>query len=73
MSKIVVKSGSAYEALRKTKPKAVALAAGLSEPTVTRVFRGEACHVKTAKKLCQAIGCGFADLFEIKKEVRPHG
>lgn len=72
MSKIVVKQSRAYDVLRQEKFRTIAAAAKLSGPTVSRVFRGEACQIKTARKICNAIGCQFADLFEIKKEVRVH-
>ena len=67
MSKIIAKPGAAYEVLRSSSFGQISAAARLSQPTVARVFRGEPCQVKTAKKLCQAIGCGFSDLFEIRK------
>lgn len=67
MSKITAKPGAAYDVLRSTSFGQIAAAARLSRPTVTRVFRGGNCQIKTAKKLCQAIGCGFSDLFELRK------
>lgn len=67
MSKIIAKPGVSYDVLRAASFGQIAAAARLSRPTVARVFRGEPCYVKTAKKLCQAIGCGFSDLFEIRK------
>lgn len=67
MSKIIAKPGAAYDVLRVTSAAQIAAAARLSQSTVSRVFRGEGCQVKTAKKLCQALGCGFSDLFEIRK------
>lgn len=67
MRKIIAKPGAAYDVLRTTRAAQIAAAARLSQPTVSRVFRGEGCQVKTAKKLCQALGCGFSDLFEIRK------
>lgn len=67
MSKIIAKPGAAYDVLRSARVPQLAAAARLSQPTVSRVFRGEPCQIKTAKKLCQAIGCGFSDLFELRK------
>lgn len=67
MSKIIAKPGAAYDVLRTAGAAQIAAAACLSQPTVSRVFRGEPCQIKTAKKLCQAIGCGFSDLFELRK------
>ena len=67
MSKITAKPGAAYDVLRTTSAAQIAAAARLSQPTVVRVFRGEPCQIKTAMKLCQAIGCGFSDLFELRK------
>lgn len=67
MSKIIAKPGAAYDVLRTTSAAQIAAAARLSQPTVSRVFRGEPCQIKTAKKLCQAVGCGFSDLFELRK------
>lgn len=67
MSKIIAKPGAAYDVLRATSAAQIAAAARLSQPTVSRVFRGESCQIKTARKICGALGCQFADLFEIKK------
>ena len=67
MSKIIAKPGAAYDVLRATSTAQIAAAARLSQPTVMCVFRGEPCQIKTAKKLCQAIGCGFSGLFELRK------
>lgn len=67
MSKIIAKPGAAYDVLRATSAAQIAAAARLSQPTVSRVFRGEPCQIKTAKNLCQAVGCGFSDLFELRK------
>lgn len=67
MSKIIAKPGAAYDVLRTTGAAQIAAAARLSQPTVSRVFRGESCQIKTARKICGALGCQFADLFEIKK------
>lgn len=63
MSKIIAKPGRVYDILRREDFGALAAAARVSRPTITRVFRGEPCQIKTAKKLCQAIGCGFSELF----------
>ena len=51
MSKIIAKPGAAYDVLRATSAAQIAAAARLSQPTVVRVFRGEPCQIKTAKKL----------------------
>lgn len=67
MSKIIAKPGAAYDVLRTASAAQIAAAARLSQPTVSRVFRGEACQIRTAKKLCRALGCGFSDLFELRK------
>lgn len=72
MSKIVVKQSRAYDALRSRTFGDLAEASGVSAPTVARVFRGEPCQIRTARKICDLLGCSFADLFEIKKEVREY-
>lgn len=72
MSKIIAKPGAAYDVLRATSAAQIAAAARLSQPTVSRVFRGEPCQIRTARKLCDMLGCGFADLFELKKEEFEH-
>lgn len=67
MSKIIAKPGRVYDILRREDFGSLAAAARVSRPTITRVFRGESCQIKTARKICGALGCQFADLFEIKK------
>ena len=71
-SKIVAKPGRAYDALRSATFGTIAAASGVSAPTVSRVLRGEPCQIRTARKLCDMLGCGFADLFELKKEEFEH-
>ena len=44
MSKIIAKPGAAYDVLRATSAAQIAAAARLSQPTVSRVFRGEPCQ-----------------------------
>ena len=67
MSRIFAKPGAAYDALRQTPVSQISASANLAPTTVDHVFRGGACQVSTARKLCQAIGCGFSDLFELRK------
>lgn len=67
MSKIVSKPGRAYDALCDRSFTDIASAAGLSAPTVSRAFRGEPVSLRTARKICDLLGCRFADLFELKK------
>lgn len=67
MSKIVAKQGRAYNALHGRSFLELAAASGLSAPTVSRVFHGEPVSLRTARKICDLLGCRFADLFEIKK------
>lgn len=67
MSKIVARREAVYGLYRYGDFVAIARKTGLSAPTVSRALRGEPCQIKTAKKLCQAVGCGFSDLFELRK------
>ena len=72
MSKIVARRGSVYDLCPYGEFKTIAEKTGLSATTVSRVFRGEPCSLRTARKICDLCGVRFADLFEIKKEVRAH-
>lgn len=55
MSKIIAKPGAAYDVLRATSAAQIAAAARLSQPTVSRVFRGEPCQIKTEEEAKAAI------------------
>lgn len=72
MSKIVARREAVYGLYRYGDFVAIARKTGLSAPTVSRALRGEPCQIRTARKLCDMLGCGFADLFELKKEEFEH-
>jgi len=40
-------------------------AAGITYRTSYRIEKGEPARATTAKKMCDALGCGFDDIFQI--------